>query len=585
MTARYGSWGKVLRVDLTRGMTSVEEIDEATYRQRPGGRALIAHYLLTEMKPGVDALSPENVLVFAMGVLTGTPLSGASRHAVGAKSPLTGGFGEAEVGGYWGAELKRAGWDGIVVTGAASAPVYLFIKDDRVEIRDAAHLWGKEVLETEETLKAEVGERLARVCEIGPGGEKCVRLAGIVNDFKDIAGRNGLGAVMGSKRLKAIVVKGSRQLPLADAAKVKEVGRYVADNLQADHWAFHNYGTGMGLDGYTKVGGMAVRNFAGGPFEHAAEVSAEALVEKGYRIKMEACWACSVRCKKVVKLEQPYQVDPKYGGPEFESTAALGPDCGVGDLAAIAKANERCNALGIDTISTGATIAWVMDLRRRGILPDASFDGVPAEFGSARAMLAGVEAIGHRRGLGDTLAEGSERAAKTLGGADALTTVKGQELAMHDPRQRTEYGRSVRVSYATSPSGADHLLSNLPSRSAKNVVGMCFFLKYDDATMVEIINAVTGWGITVDELTAIGERGLTLARLFNNREGFAADADRLPEQSMKPHVSGVLSKVRLDPADMAEQVRGYYRARGWGDDGVPRSDTLETLGLSEYASA
>jgi aldehyde:ferredoxin oxidoreductase len=585
MGQRFGSWGKVLRVDLTARTIAADEIDEATYRKRPGGRALIAHYLLTETAPGTDPLSPENVLVFALGVLTGAPLSGASRHAIGAKSPLTGGFGESEVGGYWGAELKKAGWDGIVVTGAASSPVYLYIKDDLVEIRDAAHLWGKEILETEEALKAEVGERLARVCEIGPGGERLVRMAGIANDFKDIAGRNGLGAVMGSKKLKAIVVKGSRQLPLADAAKIKEVGRWVADTLQDNHWPFHNYGTGMGLDGYTKVGGMAVRNFEGGPFEHAAEVSAEALVEKGYRIKMEACWACSVRCKKVVRLEQPYAVDPKYGGPEFESTAALGPDCGVGDLAAIAKANERCNALGIDTISTGATIAWVMDLRRSGVLPEASFDGVPADFGSARAMLAGVEAIGHRRGLGDLLAEGSARAARKLGGAAALTTVKGQELAMHDPRQRTEYGRQVRLSYATSPSGADHLLSNLPSRGAKNVVGMCFFLKYDDPRMVEIVNAVTGWGITVDELTAIGERGLTLARLFNNREGFDAAADRLPEQAMKPHVSGVLSKVRLDPDDMAEQVRQYYRARGWGDDGVPSRATLVKLDLSEYASA
>jgi len=585
VTERTGSWGKVLRVDLTRRTTSADEIDEVSYRKRPGGRALIAHYLLTEMKPGIDALSSDNVLIFAMGVLTGTPLSGASRHAVGAKSPLTGGFGEAEVGGYWGAELKRAGWDGIVVTGASPTPVYIYIKDDQVEIRDAAHLWGKEILETEEALKAEVGERLARVCEIGPAGENLVRMAGIVNDFKDIAGRNGLGAVMGSKKLKAIVVKGSKQLPLADAAKVKEVGRWVADTLQENHWPFHNYGTGMGLDGYTKVGGMAVRNFEGGSFEHAADVSAEALVEKGYRIKMEACWACSVRCKKVVKLEQPYLVDPKYGGPEFESTAALGPSCGIGDLAAISKANERCNALGIDTISTGATIAWVMDLRRRGIAPDANFDGVPAEFGSVRAMLAGVEAIGHRRGLGDLLAEGSERAAEKLGGKAALTTVKGQELAMHDPRQRTEFGRSVRLSYATSPSGADHMLSNLPSRGAKNVVGMCFFLKYDDARMAEIVNAVTGWGVTVDEIVAIGERGLTLARLFNNREGFDAAADRLPEQVMKPHVSGVLSKVRLDPDDMAEQVRLYYRQRGWGDDGVPSRETLARLDLAEYAGA
>lgn len=585
MDQRYGSWGRILRVDLTARSTSVEEMDGPTFRRNPGGRALIAHYLLREVPVGADALSPDNVLVFAMGVLTGTPLSGASRHAVGAKSPISGGFGEAEVGGFWGAELKRAGWDGIVVTGAASSPVYLFIKDDQVEIRDAAHLWGMEVMDTEETLKAEVGERLARVCEIGPGGEQLVRFAGIVNDFKDIAGRSGMGAVMGSKKLKAIVVRGSKNLPLADAAKVKEVGRWVADTLQENHWAFHNFGTGMGLDGYARVGGMAVRNFEGGPFEDAGDISAEALVEKGYRVKMEACWACSVRCKKVVRMETPYQIDPKYGGPEFESIAALGSQCGVGDLALISKANERCNALGLDTISLGATVAWAMACRRAGVTPDAEIDGEPLEFGNGRAVLAAVEAIGHRRGLGDTLAEGSERAAATLGGAELLTTVKGLELAMHDPRQRTDYGKQVRVSYATSPTGGDHMNSNLPSRSARNTVGMCFFLKYDDTKLADIVNAVTGWGIGTDEITEIGDRSLALARLFNLREGIDAETDRLPGTVHRPHVSGVLSKVRLDEDGVHEQIQDYYRARGWDDAGVPTSETLERLRIAEYARA
>lgn len=585
MSERYGSWGRVLRVDLTKGTTAVEEMDEATFRRHPGGRALIAHYLLTELTAGADPLGPDNILVFAMGVLTGTPLSGASRHAVGAKSPLTGGFGEAEVGGFWGAELKRAGWDAIVVTGAAATPVYLSIKDDQVELRDASHLWGLEIMDTEEKLKAEVGERLARVCEIGPAGENLVRIAGIVNDFKDIAGRAGLGAVMGSKKLKAIVVKGSRNVPLHDAAKVKEIGRWVADTLQENHWAFHNFGTGMGLDGYTRVGGMAVRNYNGGPFEGAAEISAEALVEKGYRVKMEACWACSVRCKKVVKMERPYQIDPKYGGIEYESTAALGADCGVDDLALISKVNERCNALGLDTISLGATVAWVMDLRARGILPDAELDGHAVEFGNGKAVLASPDAVAHRRGLGDILAEGSVRAARKLGGAEHLTAVRGQELAMHDPRQRTEYGKQVRVSYTTSPTGGDHMNSNLPSRSAKNTVGMCFFLRYDDPKLTDIVNAVTGWGIDAAGLTDIGELSLTLARLFNNREGFGAADDKLPEQAMKPHVSGVLSRVRLDPDDIAEQVRSYYRSRGWSDEGVPKPETLARLGLTEYARA
>jgi aldehyde:ferredoxin oxidoreductase len=585
VTERYGSWGKVLRVDLTERRTWTEEVDEATFRARPGGRAMIAHYLLAELPPSTDPLAPENLLVFAPGLLTGTPLSGASRHSVGARSPLTGAFGEAEVGGFWGAELKRAGWDGIVVRGASAAPVYLYIKDDVVEIRDASHLWGLETGDTEEKLKAEVGERLARVCEIGPSGELRVRVAGIVNDYKDIAGRAGLGAVMGSKKLKAIVVRGSKNVPLANAAKVKEIGRWVADTLQEQHWAFHNYGTGMGLDGYTQVGGFAVRNFEGGIFPEAADISAEALLDKGWRIKMEACWACSVRCKKVVKLEQPYAIDPKYGGPEFESTAALGSHCGVGDLAVIAKANERCNALGIDTISTGAIIAWAMDLRRSGILPDAEVDGVPLEFGSGRAVLAGVEAIAHRRGLGDALAEGSERAARVLGGGELLTTVKGLEIAMHDPRQRTEYGRSVRVSYATSPSGGDHMLSHLPPRSMRNTVGMCFFLRYDDAKMADIVNAVSGWGVSTADLAEVGERSLALARLFNEREGFGASDDRLPPQVTKPHVSGPLSKVRLDDADLASQMRAYYAQRGWDETGHPTRETLERLGISEYAKA
>jgi len=556
MSDRYGWWGRILRVDLAARTTSVEEVDEATFRRCPGGRSLIARYLLAEVPAGTDALAPANRLVFAPGVLTGTPLSGASRHSVGAKSPLSGGFGEAEVGGFWGAELKRAGWDGIVVQGAAAA---------------------------EERLKAETGERLARVCEIGPGGERLVRMAGVVNDCKDIAGRTGMGAVMGSKKLKAIVVKGSRNLPLADAATIKHVGRWVADTLQENHWYFHNYGTGMGLDGYSLIGGMAVRNYEGGVFERAADISAETLLERGLRVKMEACWACSVRCKKVVKLEAPYRIDPKYGGPEFESLAALGSQCGVGDLEAVSKANERCNALGIDTISTGSTIAWAMDLRRRGILPDAAFDGVPAELGSAEALLAGIEAIGHRCGLGDLLAEGSVRAARELGGAELLTAVKGLEIAMHDPRQRTEWGRAVRLSYATSPGGGDHMQTHLPAAGGKNVLGMCLFLKYDDARMVEITNAVTGWGIDVAELNAIAERGLTLARLFNLREGFTAAADSLPEKVTRPHVSGPLSKVGLDPEALRAQVRDYYAARGWGADGVPLPATLQRLGLAEYA--
>jgi aldehyde:ferredoxin oxidoreductase len=226
-----------------------------------------------------------------------------------------------------------------------------------------------------------------------------------------------------------------------------------------------------------------------------------------------------------------------------------------------------------------------MDLRQRGILPDAELDGQPVEFGNGRAVLASPDAVAFRRGLGDVLAEGSVRAATTLGGAEHLTAVRGQELAMHDPRQRTEYGKQVRISYATSPTGGDHMNSNLPSRSAKNTVGMCFFLRYDDPKLTDIVNAVTGWGLDAAGLADIGELSLTLARLFNNREGFGSADDVLPEQAMKPHVSGVLSRVRLDADDVAEQVRAYYRSRGWSDNGVPTPETLAKHGLTEYDRA
>jgi aldehyde:ferredoxin oxidoreductase len=226
-----------------------------------------------------------------------------------------------------------------------------------------------------------------------------------------------------------------------------------------------------------------------------------------------------------------------------------------------------------------------MDLRERGILPDAELDGHAVEFGNGKAVLASPDAVAFRRGLGDVLAEGSVRASKKLGGAEHLAAVRGQELAMHDPRQRTEYGKQVRVSYATSPTGGDHMNSNLPSRSAKNTVGMCFFLRYDDPKLADIMNAVTGWGLDAAGVTDIGELSLTLARLFNNREGFGAADDVLPEQAMKPHVSGVLSRVRLDADDVAAQVRAYYRSRGWSDDGVPTPETLAKHGLSEYARA
>src|SRR5713101_6263792 len=376
---RCGYWNKILHVDLGDRRTWIEEPGDAFFRRYAGGRGLIGHYLLKYVPKGADPLGPDNILVIAPGVITGAPVPGAGRHSVGAKSPLTGGFGESESGGYWGAELKRAGWDGIVVHGVSPAPVYLWIADAAVEIRDARRLWGKITGEVEDAILAELGDPRIRIATIGPAGENLVRFACIANELNEVAGRTGMGAVMGSKRLKAIAVRGKMPVKIADQP---------------------------GLMVIAKVDAIAVRDQV--------------------RVKMGACYACSVRCKKVVHIEEKeeaaraaaenvykgrarvavdplgrYSVDPRYGGPEYESLASLGVNLGLDDLIAICKSNEMCNYLGMDTVSLGATLAWAMECFEKGILTLDDTGGVPLRFHDADGVVKLVEMIAYRRGVGD----------------------------------------------------------------------------------------------------------------------------------------------------------------------------------------
>ena len=525
----YGTHGKILRVDLTAGEIAVETPGEVFYRRYLGGAGFIAYYLLKEVPPGTDPLGPDNHLVFACGPVTGTPLAGSGRNAIGALSPLTGALGEADVGGFWGAELKAAGFDAIVVRGQAASPVYLWVHDGEAELRPAGHLWGLENKETHAAIRRELGQDRARIALCGPAGERQVRYAAIVADLKHVAGRCGLGAVMGAKKLKAVAVRGKDRPPLADPQAVQAMAGWLRDHVHELMGKFAEMGTGVSVIPYNAMGALPVHNFRDGHLEGAEAIGREGLAESAV-VRMESCWACAVRCKKVVDLDEPYPVDPAYGGPEYETAVSIGSNCGVADVYAVCKASERLNALGLDSISTGGTIAFAMECFEQGLLSTEDTGGLVLRFGDAGLVLDLIEKIAARDGFGDLLAEGTRRLAAHIGrGADRLAVeVKGQELPLHDPRIQHGLG----LGYAVSYTGADHchsafdrnweqepglegvkslgILETMPATwlgPAKvrsilygslrphldNCLGLCNFLPYRHDQVVEIVEAITGW--------------------------------------------------------------------------------------------
>lgn len=595
---RYGYWNRILHVDLTDRRTWVEEPGDELYRLLLGGRGFIALRLLRETPPGMDAFDPRNPLMFMAGVLTGVPIPGAGRHSVGARSPLTMAYGEAESGGFWGAELKKAGWDGIVVHGASETPVYLWINEDQVEFRDASHLWGLVTGDAEERIVAELGDPRIRVAQIGPAGENLVRFASIGNDLNEVAGRSGMGAVMGAKKLKAIAVRGRKTVPVADPEVLKRIAKWVAATLDEQHYTYHYFGTGAAMVAKNAEGGMPTLNYALGQFEGVEQITAQAIRDQ-VRIEMRSCYACSVRCKKVVRVEQRergetykgrpvavdpkgrWSVDPRYGGPEYETLASLGANLGVDDLIAICKANERCNALCLDTISTGCTIAWAAECFARGLLTPADTGGYEVRFRDPEQVVDLIEKIARREGvIGDLLAEGALRAARRIGrGTEQYVVhVKGLEIAMHDPRHMPP----MRMSYLVSPTGGDHLRTATARNGLRNSAGLCLFLNYDEATVLDALRGVTGWDLTQEELDTIFERGVTLARLYNLREGVTRADDTLP-----PRMREDLPKHRgISQEQIDAEVTEYYRQRGWDPEtGVPTPARLAELGLADLVGA
>jgi aldehyde:ferredoxin oxidoreductase len=617
----FGYHDRILRVNLTTGHIAEEHPGETFYRQFLGGTGTIAYYLYKELPPGINPLGPENKLIFAAGPLAGTPFIGSGRSSVGAKSPLTGTIGHAEAGGFFGAEMRRAGYDAIIIEGKAERPVYLAIKDEQVEIRDASHLWGKLTADVETAIKEEMGDKLVRVAQIGVAGENLVKYACITNDLTHFYGRSGIGAVMGSKNLRAVAVRGKRLPEVADRPALMELNRWMAEHWRELAGGLHDLGTTGIVVGNNAAGGLPTRNFREGTFEGAEQISGQ-LMRDTILIERDGCYSCPIRCKRVVEAKEPYQIDPVYGGPEYETLASLGSCCGVSDLLAVCKANELCNALGLDTISTGVTISFAMECFENGLLTSEDTDGLELRFGNGDAMVRLVEKIARREGFGDLLAEASKRAALSIGkGAEEYAMeVKGQEIPMHEPRMKQGLG----VGYQVSATGADHchnmhdtayakegpgldkarsigLNKALPInqldaekaymlkvgsnwRHLNNCAEFCQFVPWSQKQVEQALNAVTGWNTSLLEYMRVAERVVTLMRLFNLREGLDESQDYLPKRFYQPLLgAGPLKGVAIDKEAAESTRKAYYDLMGWNEQGVPTKNGLAALGLTWVA--
>jgi aldehyde:ferredoxin oxidoreductase len=617
--------GKYLRVNLTEGTTTVEEFPALTYRLYMGGAAMAAAILMRELRPGVDPLGPENIMVFATCPLTGIPLSGTTRFSVAAKSPLTDGYGEGEAGGYWGPELKYAGFDGIIVTGQSPKPVYLWITDGAVELRDASHIWGKLSGDVQNLLTAET-EKRARILQCGIAGERGNLMANIVNELKHFNGRSGLGAVMASKKLRAIAVRGHNRLEPKDKEGLQACLKWFREHYDREKDMLHKYGTSRNVTAMSADGILPTRNFLEGQFEYAKEISGQTMAET-ILTDEGTCFACAIACKRDVDVPSRGVV-AKYGGPEYETIGSSGSVCGVGDLGAIAKFHQVCGEYVMDTISVGMTIAFAMECFEKGILTTTDTDGLDLRFGNAEAMLTLTERIGKREGFGDLLALGSERAAKQIGrGAEQFAlTVKKQELPMHEPRGK----QGLSLAYATAPAGADHMraphdpayagfhpqgahaleplglaepLSKLELSPRKvrafhyashwwalcSCMGVCHLASAPGnavgiTLIVNAMRALTGWDTSLWELIKVGERSKALARAFNCREGFTPKDDQLPKRLHEAFTSGPLKDVRVEPDLFQHALRLYYQMEGWDPEtGWPTFAKLAELGI-EWAA-
>ena len=616
---------KILHVNLTDMKFSIEEPGEVFYRTYFGGRGFALKYMLENIPAGTDPLAPENMIVFAASVLVGAPGPAISRLVTCAKSPLTGAYGESEAGGWWAPELKKAGFDAVTIFGRAPYPVYIWINDGKVEFRDARHLWGHETGYVQDTIRSELGDRRVRVTQIGPGGERLIRFANIVNELAHFNGRAGMGAVMGSKNLKAIAVRGTKDIEFADVKRIREINRWAATEGLKHPAGFllHKYGTTVLVKPMNEAGFLPTQNFNKGTFSGIEKISAESLQETIYD-KPGGCYSCPIRCKRRASIEgDGFTVDPRYGGPEYETIAAITSVIGASDPVILARVNQLCSQNTLDTISLGMTIAFAMECYENGLLTEKDCDGLSLRFGNENVILPIVEKIINREGIGNLLAEGSLRAAQEIGpeSYQYLVQAKGQEVPMHDPRSKTGLG----LQYALGDYGADHLkavhdpayatdkspgvreatllgiyepidsLSLGPEKARFyyymslywgmiDMLGACTFgftprgpIPLD--MLRDMVDAATGWKVSYWELLKAAERGLNLSRVFNIREGVTRHDDRLPEKFFTDLADNDGTAIDRKAFEEAQDL--CYEMMGWNPHTArPTRAKLAELGIS-----
>ena len=629
----YGYNGKILHVDLSTHELTVEEPPEAFYRKYMGGSAMGMYYILRDMLAGVDALAPESILTLMAGVTTGAPISGQSRLNANAKSPISGAIGDSQSGGFFPAELKFAGLDGLVIKERSAKPVYLTIIDGKAELHPAGHLVGKITGEVEAILREEVGDAKAEVLQYGPAAEHGVLFSSLVSMSNRNNGRTWMGLVMASKNLKAVVVRGKKKVELADPGAVATLNKMgpkmIPDNPDVD--LLGKDGTANVLMFQNTIGSLPTRNYNEGQFESAEPISGEVMSATVLK-ERDTCYACVVRCKRVVEIKEgAYQAQPLYGGPEYETLGTFGSYCGISDLAAIAMANEICNMYGVDTISCGATIAFAMECFEKGIIGLKDTGNLELRFGNTAAMLETLQQIVTNTGpLGKILSQGSERAAKVWGpeAEECLITVKGQEAPAHMPQAK----KSLALIYAVNPFGADHQSSEHdpmyeeecsplylgrlaqldlseppppgslgPAKvrfaaysqifySLLDTVELCQFVwgpawtLYGPEETVQLVRAVTGWNVSLYELMKVGERRVNMMRAFNAREGLDRKDDRLPKKFYKAlQGTGPTGGTRIDPGAFDDVLDLYYQMMGWTPDGTPTRAKMIDLGVEWVA--
>lgn len=616
--------GKVLHVDLTKGSLTVEEPNDAFYRKYLGGSAMGMHYILRDMPKGADALSAENVLTLFTGVTTGAAISGQSRLNANAKSPISGGIGDSQSGGFFPAELKFAGFDGIVIKGKSEKPVYLAIIEGKYELRDAAHLMGKLTGDVDDIMHKEVDPK-AEILQHGIGAENGVLFSSLCSMSNRHNGRTGMGLVMASKNLKAVVVRGTKKVQLADQKSLVELNRtgpkILPENGDMDGLA--KFGTAVVVLFNNTLGTLPTRNYTEGQFEGCEPISGEKMAETILK-ERDTCYACVVKCKRVVEINDgPYKVSPRYGGPEYETLGTFGSYCGVDDLAAVSIANQICNEYAVDSIAAGATIAFAMECYEKGVISKEQAGGLELKFGNAEAMIQALYMLVKGEGeFGKTLGMGSERAAKVWGknSDEFLITVKGAESPAHMPQAK----RSLALIYAVNPFGADHQSSEHDpyyedgigdfNLDRLKVLGLgspqpayslteekvrfayeteVFYSMMDSAELcqfvygptwtlygpnetVEMMKSVTGWDLTVEELMTVGRRRLDLFRTFNAREGLGRKDDRLPKKFFKAlSGTGPTAGFALTHEEVDSAIDHYYKLSGYTSDGVPTRETLQ----------